>query len=195
MIVDKSAFVHIPRTGGRIICSNLIENYPTTLYSWEDWVKFDGIPIEKNHQPASFYKNIKNKFTVVRNPYQRFLSIINDMTIHGLKIKENFEIDSILKFIDEDKGRAYFKCWIMEQHKFIDNNTKIWFFENGVDSEKFYDWMRDVVGLPIKNRVKKIDQRFFHPIDSNHDFVLSDKMKELVKHMYYQDFKIFNYDF
>jgi len=197
MIVDKSAFVHIPRTGGRFICSILIENYPTTLYGWNEFVNFNGIPIEKNHKPASFYTDIKNKFTVVRNPYQRFLSILKEMFLQGLEIKENYELDSILNFIDngDPKKMAGFRGWLLQQHKFIDKDTKIWFFEDGIDSDKFYDWMKDVVGLPIKNRVNEINNEFFAPVNPNFGLVLSDKMRSLVKHIYYEDFKTFNYGF
>ena len=195
MIINESAFVHIPRTGGRIVCSNLMQNYSTTLYSWDEWVNFNKIPIEKNHQPASFYLNVKNKFTIVRNPYQRFLSIIKDMVINGLNIEKNNEIDSILKFIGEDKNRAHYRCWLIQQHKFLDKNTKIWFFEDGLDNENFYTWMKDTVGLPIKKRVKDINERFFHPLYPDYNFTLSERLKELVRHEYYQDFKAFNYAF
>lgn len=197
MIVDKSAFVHIPRTGGRFICSLLIENYPTTLYDWNEFVNFNGTSIEKNHQPASFYTDIENKFTVVRNPYHRFLSILKEMLLQGLEIKENYEIDSILDFIDngDPKKKMIYRGWLLQQCKFIDKNTKIWFFEDGVNSEKFYDWMKEVVGLPIKNRVDEINKEFFLPVNPNFGFVLSEKMKSLVKEIYYEDFKTFSYGF
>ena len=192
IINNKIAYIHIPRTGGRILCSNLMLNYKTTLYSWNAWVDFSNLSIQKNHQPASMYEDKLTKFTIVRNPYTRFLSTLKELVDQGFKYSVESTLDDLLKFIDDDKNLTNIGSWLLPQNKFIDEGTKIWFFEDGLESMTFHSWLEENVGISLKKKTNKINSKF-NPLVINDDLRLSQYFVDMVKDIYAEDFKKFNY--
>ncbi len=191
---NKIAYVHIPRTGGRLLCSNLMINFKTELFSWNDWVNYNDIPIEKNHQPASMYENIKTKFTVVRNPYTRFLSILKEYVYFGFNFTENTSLDDLLKFVDTDKRLLHMACWFLPQYKFIDEDTKIWHYEDGLNNTKFITWLNENIGLNLTKQTNELYSKF-NSIIKNDELKLTPHLKDVVRDIYAEDFKKFNYLF
>lgn len=94
MIIDshKLLFVHITKTGGQSITSFLLDNLGENPHSFKN-PKYGLIPNKKfkiagpehyHHKFLSEYENVDDyfKFTVVRNPYERFCSAFYFRGLH-----------------------------------------------------------------------------------------------------------------
>lgn len=145
-------FVHIPRTGGRFLESNL------ELNGWECeqdniWEFIDGIEIahfdrelyEKHHD----VKDIPH-ISIIRNPIERFFSAsIFLKRAYGDDIQEGSE-DSLTFFsMIENLPLPGASQWWRPQSDFLSDKTHVWRFEDGL-GPAFSEWMSDKLGVPFK---------------------------------------------
>ena len=167
-------FIHIPKTAGRFLQQNFINNNFEPEQNIWDWI--DGI--ETSHFHRELYQkhlNIKDikHITIVRDPLQRYLSL----KTHNYPDSEN---------------------WLRPQVDYVTEETNIWKFEDGFD-EKFSTWLSDVLETHIK--IQELDsdhtyndkgQRLFleykHP---NYKKIEStDEIVNHVKSFYQEDYKV-----
>ena len=152
-------FIHIPRTGGRFIETNLESNdwrcEPITRY---------GIP-HFNHsfiddcEITHFHRELYEKYfdiediphiAVVRNPIDRFISASIYLTeAYGSNIQEAAEDQSQLNDMIKEFPMPESFNWFRQQNDFLSEKTNIWRYEDGLAS-KFSKWMSSLIGIDIK---------------------------------------------
>jgi len=207
----KCIFVHIPKTGGVSIEKHFkIKRLTRNLYRHSMYVKFQyyGIWYPLHHLPADIIKKIHPdtfkkyyKFSFVRNPYNRILSLylythkkkwesmqnsgveINDTVLAGISEKFEKWFD---KFIQSNDYRK------LTQTKFLFENKKLI-----VDEVfKFED---------MEAELKKLKQKFkleFDPHEIHNSSttmfdrkkLLTPQIKEKIYNFYKEDFDNFGYE-
>ena len=194
MIINKQIqFVHIPRTGGRYVNYVINQNNHYTVYEEYNLYKDKEIP-HLSYPNNSYFYNFTpfKKFAVVRNPVDRFISAItgfnkiNEEKIESIfKNQESFDqFVNISRIMDASN-------FFLPQVNFIDHKTKLWRFEDKLESN-FYNWLLNNFNLKIidkdygsvKFKVKTIFMNKFY---------LNEKQKQYIKNYYYQDYKILDY--
>ena len=156
-------FIHIPRTGGRFIETNL------ELNNWElepidyrgishgNWALIDDCEVAHFHKPLhEKYCDIKNipHICVVRNPIDRFISASIYLTeAYGSNIQEAAEDQSQLNDMIKEFPMPESFNWFRQQNDFLSEKTNIWRYEDGLAS-KFSKWMSSLIGIDIKMNVK-----------------------------------------
>ena len=190
MINKKIIFIHIPKTAGTSIIKYCQNNF--SIYDgWDIKVKL----LEKFNTDSSYINthdftktndieklSSYNKFTVVRNPYDRMVSWYFYITL-----------------FDKDKITKTFKEWIIDpldndftpkeidekdfnsQCSFVDDTTNIIKYENL--NEELSNFFGKKIILPIKNK-------------TNHKHYLDyydQETLDIVYKKYKKDFKKFNY--
>ena len=167
-------FIHIPKTAGRFLQQNFINNNFEPEQNIWNWI--DGI--ETAHFHRELYQkhlNIKDikHVTIVRDPLQRYLSL-----------KTHNYPDS--------------KNWLRPQVDYVTEETNIWKFEHGFD-EKFSTWLSEVLETHIK--IKELDsdytynekgqKLFLEYKDPNYKKIEStDEIVSHVKSFYQEDYKL-----
>lgn len=207
----KAIFVHIPKTGGVSLGKYLdIRRLTQNLYRHSKYSKFQyyGMWYPLQHLPADIIKKIHPdkfkkyyKFSFVRNPYNRILSLylftnkkkwekmknegieINDTTLAN--ISKNFEkwLDKLIKTNDYRK---------LTQTRFLFEKNKLI-----VDEVfRFED---------MESELKKLEQKFKLKFDYDNIHnssttmfdrkkLLTPKIKEKIYNFYKEDFDNFGYD-
>ena len=167
-------FIHIPKTAGRFLQQNFINNNFEPEQNIWDWI--DGI--ETAHFHRELYQkhlNIKDikHVSIVRDPLQRYLSL----KTHNYPENKN---------------------WLRPQVDYVTEETNIWKFENGFD-EKFSMWLSEVLETNIK--IQELDsdytyndkgqKLFLEYKDPNYKKIEStDKIVNHVKSFYQEDYKL-----
>jgi len=172
----KLLFIHIPRTGGRSITENEVK------------VKNAG------HVFAKDIKDIKDyfSFTIVRNPYDRFMSSYYFHLV-GYKGKREIsqEIHKYKNFRHFVENFHTFKykddIQFTPQYKFTENAniTSICKFE---DIEFEWEWICLILKIP--------DKKLPHINNSKHfpwQIEYNNEMRKTVYKLYEKDFDLFNY--
>jgi len=189
-------YIHIPRTGGRYV-KNLFEKneFEVSLYEFDNF--FEGKEIPHLHYP--YYNKFTNnekipQFTIVRNPIDRFISIL---CASSKKDKYNLDIEKI--FYNEESFFNFVNYhiiytsnrtnWFLPQIYFIGPNCKIWRFEKGLN-ENFFNWLK--VNYEIDIFFKEvIYQKDYY--DLYEKIKLKNNFVNLIKKYYLFDFKILDY--
>lgn len=187
-------FIHIPKTAGSLI-KILLKISPKTPN-----IKFN---LPKNMEDSYLghyrvseiketYTNKKLKyFSIVRNPYDRafsmwkFLQLSRSNSDHVLlpKIEDNF-----LDFLSSLKSNKYDSRFFKSQSYFLDED-----FEN-ITTIK-YEEMNKIKDFLEENNVRWMDKKINQsPGIYYKDAYVSELSKEIVKELYAEDFKRFNYD-
>ena len=153
-------FVHIPRTAGRFIETNLLVKND---FAWDDdWEKFgidkvyrkvDGIEL------GHFHKELYEKHldvegiphvSIVRNPFNRFISAsVYLKRVYGNDCQAAME-DPMMFFSMLDN----YPCsesinWYRPQIDFLRSDTHIWKFEDGFGKD-FVSWLSGIVGIDLE---------------------------------------------
>lgn len=189
MLIDKNIyFVHIPRTGGRYVHDLLVHNqYTTDLISFKEYFNDKEVP-HLTYPDYEIYLNFLNckKFTIVRDPVNRFLSAVSD----DAKLNE----DTILKMLESQQTFDMYinnlifhdsTNWYVPQTNFLNNNINIYKFEDGL-SDNFYKWLYETLDLKI-HKPYNINNFTSNKIE------LSNKQKQYIKNYYYKDYKLLGY--
>jgi len=153
-------FIHIPRTGGRFIESNL------ELNGWEiEPIEVYGVPhgnwsVIDDCELAHFHKDLYEKHCenieniphvcIVRNPIDKFLSAsIYLKRMYGNDIQEIVEDEmmffSMLDNFPFPEAVNWFRC----QVDFLTDKTHVWKFENRLGSS-FGNWMSEILEVPFE---------------------------------------------
>ena len=152
-------FIHIPRTAGRFIESNLMQN---NNFEWDDHRKidivkmyqtYDGIEVDHFHRDHyEKYLDIEGipHVTIVRNPLDRFISgsrYIKKM--YGDDIQELMEDENYFYSMLTNFPLSESVNWYRSQLDFITNKTNIWRFEDGF-GEEFVSWLSGTIGIDLE---------------------------------------------
>ena len=152
-------FVHIPRTAGRCLEENFLDNgFEPEQKIWDT---LDGIEIA--HFDRSLYEkhfdiNDIPHFTIVRNPIDRFISCsIFLKRMYGDDIQEAMEDPIMFHSMLDNFPLTEAVNWFRPQMDFLTDDTNIWKFEDGFGDD-FSEWMSDVIGY--KFTIKELDENY-----------------------------------
>ena len=187
-------FVHIPRSGGRYI--NYLFKDLNGYDSWYGMANKFYKGVEQMHLHLKLLKELPEyisspKFTVVRNPVDRFISMMTaDFSLHNHLNKKLIVSDlKVFKIYLKDTPiyRAYFTNWFKPQYEFIGKDCKIWRYEDGF-GKSFHDFLYKEFNIVLK--VKK--QKIIAPtkFDNNKTLKLKPEFIKEVKKFYRKDYTL-----
>tara|TARA_R110001599_G_scaffold204194_1_gene401433 strand:+ start:434 stop:1039 length:606 start_codon:yes stop_codon:yes gene_type:complete len=201
MLIDKKLyFSHIPRTGGRHVRQLLINNCNSVEhYSYACFFKHKELPHLTHREYEEFleYKIFK-KFTIVRDPVDRFISSVQANSHFKNITNEGFyslfkNQDSVNCFINKEISNPLnFGNWFNPQIDFIDFETKLWNYENKFENS-FFEWMLKNFNFEIKNKTTEYPTSKEHDFKRKEQLYLNDTQKAFIKNYYYKDYKILGY--
>ena len=145
-------FIHIPRTAGRFLEENFVENgFESEQIIWKS---VDGIEIAHFHNELylKHFDDLSNipHFTIVRNPIDRFMSCSIFLTrMYGDDIQEAMEDPMMFGSMLQNFPLSQAVNWFRPQVDFLTDDTNIWKFEDGF-SEDFSEWLSEIVGAKIE---------------------------------------------
>lgn len=207
----KCIFVHIPKTGGVSVGKHLkIKRLTRNLFRHSTNVKFQyhDIWYPLHHLPANIIKKIHPnifkkyyKFSFVRNPYNRMLSLYLYMHKKKWESMQNSSVeinDAVLADIS-----AKFEKWV---DKFIQSNdyrkltqTKFLYENNRLivdDVFKYEDMEAELKKLKQKLKLE-FDPREIHNSSTtmfDRKKLLTPQIKEKIYNFYKEDFDNFGYE-
>ena len=186
-------FIHIPRTAGRFIETNLMMK---NKFIWDDDYKKLGISkmydsvenIELGHFHREYYEkylDVKGipHITIIRNPIDRFISAslyINRM--YG-NCQELMEDEHYFYSMLENFPLTESISWYRPQLDYLTNKTHIWRFEDGFGKD-FVHWLRDIIGIDLK-----FDKNIKYNTSSDEGYKLkrTPKLINNINHLYRKD--------
>jgi len=193
-------FIHIPRTAGRFLGENFLENgygiehhltrkmieekdMPTYL-----WTPAEGVEIPHTHYSLySKWKSIKDlpSIAVVRNPIDRFFSASGRIS-KGLQ--SSFENWITCKNFLSKESLTNVDNWWRPQHEFVSPHTKIWKYENGF-GKNFCDWINNILSSDISIKTDGYSKDDY----DQPKLVKTKPLENNIKKFYRQDFEKFYY--
>ena len=142
-------FIHIPRTAGRFLEENFVENgFEAEQIIWKS---VDGTEIAHFHNEL-YLKHFDDlgsipHFTIVRNPVDRFMSCSIFLTrMYGDDIQEAMEDPMMFGSMLQNFPLTQAVNWFRPQIDFLTDDTNIWKFEDGFGSD-FDEWVSEIVGV------------------------------------------------
>ena len=184
---ERFFFVHIPRTGGRFVESNLHQN-GWIVEQDNIWECLEGAEV------AHFHRELYEKYfdvegiphiAVVRNPIDRFISASIYLTeAYGNNIQESAEDEDQLKAMIADFPMPESLGWFRQQIDYLSDKTNVWKFENGL-GRRFSKWVSNIVGIDIK-----MDAFIKYPMSRREGVTQlhkTDKLIDTIKSMYKED--------
>ena len=186
-------FIHIPRTAGRFIETNLMMK---NAFLWDD--DYEGLGISKmydsveNIELGHFHREYYEKYldvkgiphiTIIRNPIDRFISAslyINRM--YG-NCQELMEDEHYFYSMLENFPLTESISWYRPQLDYLTNKTHIWRFEDGFGKD-FVRWLRDIIGIDLK-----FDKNIKYNTSSDEGYKLkrTPKLINNINHLYRKD--------
>lgn len=182
-VKDRIILLHNPKTGGRFrgnVCGNKYYHTPSIELK-KDIRNVSHVSYEELRKAMPDTFGMYKIFTVVRNPYDRFVSAVNFcfdnvLTEYGLEKS----IDNALSIIEKNETGILFsleKPWFSPQSLYIGENVEI------LKYESIEDWGR-------LSRMLKFDKGLVH-IKPHYE--LSKTQRERIRDIYYDyDKSIFN---
>jgi len=218
---EKIIFVHVPKTGGVSVENFFLEKYG---YKRNPFLLIHGYGMDLNTTKSKYtvyphmhypLKNIlieaeKNKvivdnswtvFSIVRNPYYRFLSDLMYQEVTPLKHqfhtlpetnKKDYLNNCIDLFFESDVNENYHSNHTLPQHQFFegcDLECKIFKFEEGLIN------IMESLGFDTNGSFPhhlEPSQTFNIP-KPNYNQMLTRHLVEIVNEKYQKDFEIYNY--
>ncbi len=216
MIYKELIYIHIPKTGGSSIRSSLNQNY-NLIYNAskknlkemgytnfnENFENFQFNIIDfKDHLPYQLIKKKKfelnkYKFTFVRNPFSRLVSlyfecIANKLHLEGINTNKNISFEDFVQIIT---NKSYWFTIPMIDFIGEENINEINFIG------KFENFENDIFKLKKKINITIKHHNFNNSVKSKFKFsdyrsyYSNDKLIDKVYNYYEKDFKKFNYNF
>ena len=188
-------FAHIPRTAGRFIEANLLNNDIV----WDDshldnglgvMSKVNGFEIAHYHRTHyEKYLDVQGipHFSIVRNPLTRFKSAsIYIKRAYGKDIQGVMEDPFMFSTMIENLPFEESYNWYRPQVDFLRNDTNVWKFENGF-GEDFVNWLSGTIGIDLK-----FDDNIEYPKskdegESDSRLELTPDLIHILKHTYRKD--------
>lgn len=215
---QEVCYLHIPRTAGRYTTNLLTENgydyvrnFPGSGYRTIHWKGKEllHLNLKEETELASICNRElpEKRFTVVRNPVDKFLSFSKmyesfiSLARIGWKEMEDprvfTEMMERFGFIGgkEDQVQEMFfgfrnignnSC--MDQREYIDNTVKVWKFEDGL-GKNFVEWLNDELQLNIIQKEISYPQRSF----DQHQTEFSDALQNTIANYFKDEMLYFNY--
>ena len=186
---NRVIYIHIPRTGGRYVTA-YFKNHHITESNYDTFIDEH---FEQAHAKIDYYKeyNYKN-FTVVRNPFNRFTSVLKRCLPYCNLSLDTFEsvkdYDTFLKYLNIMKNTKTLGQFFEKQINFINNDTYIWKLEQGLD-DMFLQWLKENFNLNtnIRDPKYKANSNDFNKVK------VSDKTEDYIREYYEEDYKRFKY--
>ena len=186
---NRVIYIHIPRTGGRYVTA-YFKNHHITESNYDTFIDEH---FEQAHAKIDYYKeyNYKN-FTVVRNPFNRFTSVLKRCLPYCNLSLDTFEsvkdYDTFLKYLNIMKNTKTLGQFFEKQINFINNDTYIWKLEQGLD-DMFLQWLKENFNLntSIRDPKYKANSNDFNKVK------VSDKTEDYIREYYEEDYKRFKY--
>ena len=190
-------FIHIPRTGGRYV-GNLFENTDGVESKYNSIGRQVQNIVETHLHYPVYYDICPDNIpfiTVVRNPYDKFISSLKLMgTVHSIDYNSLLvdEFDCYKFIFREILQSSRHNNWFLPQYKFIDPNTFVWKYEWGF-GEDFQEWVKENTGIELN-----ISEVEYNRIEGEGDFrnnnlQLSEESERNIKKFYNKDYSKFNY--
>ena len=192
-------FIHIPKTGGRVVEKQICKLYPQTLFSGRSNTILDS-PYDKISLQHQFYTVLyKNRikldinfdkikvFTIIRNPYDR---IISDLLWYNL-IKKDFSSEEVYEVIKnkylidnelDNHNEPQYK-FITDENCNLIPNIKIFRTEKLNEAN---DELNKFLGFDIDIIQKNVNKDYSKYL--NKDSIA------LINKVYKKDFELFNYN-
>jgi|TARA_R100000149_G_C5863709_1_gene128956 hypothetical protein len=200
LINERIYFIHIPRTGGRYLNNWIVLNkHKAEHWLFREHYKNKEIP----HLPYPDYEQFlgfipEEKFTIVREPVERFYSIIQYN--HYTKAMTDKEFNSIF-----DSKNSFFNFmnkmrlgpnnhghWYNMQCDFISKDVKIYRFENGL-RDPLKKWLDENFGLKLPVGYRDAIGTQTGLIEDGKKLILNKDQVNWVKDYYYKDYKLLDY--
>ena len=191
----KIFFIHIPRTGGRSIIWFFKHN------SWDIGFNDHREIIKTNdgmclvpHLHFPYYNlllNVEkiNKFTIVRNPFDRFVSMCRFLNNDQIKELHNINFQKDFNFFIKNLFKTTF--WFRPQNEFVTNDNLVWKFEDFFKKD-FNKWIQN--NFKIKTKIPKSFKYVRGEYDDRKKITLNSKLKRFIKSFYKKDFEVFKYE-
>ena len=192
----KIFFAHIPRTAGRFVEANLLENG----FDWGDSHLDTGLGvmsvvnnIEIAHYHRKYYQKYLNveedtlQFSIVRNPLTRFISgSIYLKRTYGNDIQSQMEDPMLFGSMIQNLPFEGSWNWYRPQVDFLSNQTYVWKFENKIGDE-FAAWLSDIIGINLK-----FDDNVEYPKshDEGNKLKMSPALEVNIRGAYNKDFEV-----
>lgn len=181
----KIVLLQNPKTGGRFKASNLsngFERYEISEYYCDGEKKSPIFPFHITYNELKeFLGDDWEKYsiyTVIRNPYNRFVSAVNFKFRSIFKEKGKPTIDHALDVIEKNKEVLKLKkdtIWFTPQSRWLGNGVKILKYESLED----WDFICDLIGICKGN------------IHIRAEYGITDEQKKRIKQLYKEDKLIF----
>ena len=183
-------FIHIPKTAGTSLYSNLgkqgCQHWSSTSPEYNPYTPVLN-NVSKHHldikQIQRYYGIVTNKFTIIRNPWQRTVSDYVYRTKDPTFEKLN---NWLLVNLTRAKSDP---CWsdnhFKPMYKFIDKNTKVFLFH---EMYKVHDWIRKKLDFEFKFNIIENQSIEYSPIKM--ETVLDDYVANLWLEYYNKDIKL-----
>lgn len=222
---EKLIYIHIPKTGGVSIESFILDyyGYERSVFNFTDGVGFNKVSSEKNGRDTMYplmhftlewteeeldkahipWDNSWTIFSVVRNPYYKFISglFFSDHTsfsYHYHTLPRDAQTMLINECVDTLLSKTdYFKNYhsnhILPQYKFFENSKlpcQIFKFEEGLPNIITKLGFEIKEDFPHKLNIFKT-KRIPRP---NYKDILTPYLIEVVNEKYQKDFETFGYE-
>lgn len=222
LIPEKTIFVHVPKTGG-----SSVEEFIMNYYGYErnECILTSGFGIDLSMgegdlipYPIMHFRlktilriaeankiNVDDSwtiFSIVRNPYTKFLSELFFGHYTNLKynyhmlpdnVKDNYLNECVDEYFNHSAKESYHSYHSLEQYKFFENikvNYQIFKFEEGLEN------VIKKLGFEIKDKFPHILDipSYFNIPKPNYVKMLTPYLVETINNKYKQDFEIFGYE-
>jgi hypothetical protein len=186
---NRVIYIHIPRTGGRYVTAYFKNHHITE----SDYNTFIDDHFEQAHAKIDYYKdyNYKN-FTVVRNPFDRFKSLLKRCLPYCNLSLNTFEsvkdYNTFLKYLNIMKNTKTLGQFFEKQINFINKDTYIWKLEDGL-GDTFLRWLK--VNFDLNTNIR--DPKYLAQSNDFNKVKVSDKIEGFIKKYYEEDYKRFKY--
>jgi len=191
LINERTYFIHIPRTGGRYV-SNVIRcnNYKAKHYLFREIYNNKQIPHLTYPEYEKFLGYIpEEKFSIIREPVDRFLSLIRKTPWVTNKNKNDIfnNKNSFFNFMNKMRLNINEETnWFKMQSDFLSKDVKLWRYEDKFEID-FKKWLENNFDIKLV-----VDLKFGLNEKSN-EIILNKNQISWVKDYYYKDFKLLDY--
>lgn len=191
---------HIPRTGGRFVKELFLSNGFSTFHTGFEH-KVRGIEVPHLHYPLyNFLEDVPDakKIAVVRNPYDRFISALKLNYLIASYPESFFDMVAdknwLFSFLDYQREvDSYISNWFRPQHEFLEDNTSIYKFENGLN-ENFAAWIESTFNIKFNYSVIDYPKLDIELDAKNLKVFIDPAVKQYIQEYYHEDYSKLNYE-
>jgi hypothetical protein len=192
--------IHIPRTGGRFVTQMLRENNYELFHCDQSFKIYGYIPMHMHYPLYEWFDGVEEsiQFTVVRNPYDRFVSSLTILAIkrdYSQEYINNFDSYDFLKEWLEKENILYHyhNNWFRPQNEFLNEKVSIWKFENKLGKD-FIDWISNLLNENIERKeYSYYGDSETETNEKRKEYVIPKNLKKNIELYYAKDYEILGY--